>query len=1524
MTLTNPMSEPVDEIDVGEEEISIANDTIEISQPQLEVGQQDLTKNVKKKKKAKNILNSAFKKTLKELGLKKKKGEKYGGEFDVDDDESDEASANGQDDVEKDEEEEEEEVEQLDPVQKALRDKQKKKKSMMSKHFAAAKSNDGALDLSEWNSLSVDWVEVKKKQEEREEHQKAKMMRGQKKQQLQKSEEKKELSDEEEDLDIESEESEEEEEFQQAAFAATQYDEHQEQFERERASMSKKFMSDINRDVETALDDNFRGKYSKRIVDFCVQGGIYCICGNDGRVIIVNTKTNKVKTWTVTSKNTSSILRCFMSPYAKHVLVVTEDSKRGYLHYYINVEMDQDSQPLKLDLIASRERITAVAWQPDWYNQLSEEELAIRTNNTFTMLVGTKPNMHVKKMRLTYDSDEHTVKLEYTKQFDLQRYYIDNNKIIKGTNICDIDGIEMITADSNSLVMVATRIGLSFFYFENISFNVVQTDSNVPLDLKAAIDQTNFAWPTPKSIFPLTSFKLERDSDITSVLSLCRKPFNMEQESIGLPVGWGWSTAAGIITGKFVMDIDEMVNNYNILPYQYPDLGYPQSMAITNFHIHVAYASAYHIIMQPAELGSSMSKYSLLGQVVYNSSKHMRLQMMGEAFIAVRVDDRKLLDTLESDRAIHVCTDSEVVNVYNTQVRDEREGFWKLYLEQALDSKLMSRKSEFFDKSLDLCEIEDENNRYEYKRSVLSAKGDYYFEVGRLMEAAEAYARTKRNFDEVVIKLMDADPDDVQNGLYTYLYLMLKKHKFLKDQHNKGEEIVTKESICLCTWIMELLVHKANLYQNRMKLKINVRVKQDEYAKQIAEKEAAIKNRRKIRDVMREFMFRNKESLARAKALIYHILLSNNYKDDYLFFATLIGDYEIVVQNCITTGVVKNNEIVESNEKAPQRSSTLLTPTGLLQQVEGGNEKLSRSEKIRRDRMISKMMHTTEEDDEQSASKKKSNEYFDKAIKILEDFCHEKKHASIWYTYTPVLINYKPRELLQSFRTYQFLNPWNLIPALLRYDPSLQALPINARRSVQPRFSRQSMLNVSHHDIERVAHQYMEMDDNPVIEYLNWVIDVQKNDDPTIHNLMIYLLAQKRSADRLDQFLKKESENAYFSREFALRVCIPNRKFTSCVILYRDMGLFDNAVDMALYYNNYEDALKIVTDSVEDLDVKKRLAIKIIRYLVRKDTTSTNSIDGRTRAIKLISSDFKDVLRLDDVLEYFPNETSLEPFKDSISAILNQYKVESDMLRMQMREASNDAESIRHDLVSVKPSRDLHYDVKCVCCGLPISSIPPRSVMMSVVMRGQPLFTVFPCGHHFHVHCLKVLYIESLNKHRDAIIENARVQAEKYLRAEAIQAVKKRHRERRAMMSGDEDEEALHAMEEREIESIEIDPYAIDNIIKQYISERDRKKLADMDGTVRDIEAQIASYESAKDALNRMRIQTGTHVIADEVPLENAVHKAIEKLTDMIASECPYDGTMMVDEIKIPLMTTGDHQLMKTWSIHKHNPTTLV
>ncbi|KAL0489682.1 vacuolar protein sorting protein VPS18 [Acrasis kona] len=1408
----------------------------------------------------KNLLNSAFKKTLKGLGLKKKKTETYNGEFEVEDNEEDDDLVKQVTDSE---------VGQDGTNEEMLVNTNKKNKK---RQFASTNPNtvSSGLDMNEWANLSVDWGELKRKQEEREEQRKLKLARatGSKTRVIpdESSDEDVEESDQESDSDSDS------EELTQNTFAS-QYDELQEQFDRERIGMSKKFVCDIDRDVDSALDENFRGKHSQRIVDFCVQDGTYCISCNDGRVIIINTRTNQVRTFNVATKSTQSILRCFMSPYASHIIIVTEESNKGYQHFYINSHIIEDNKnAIKLDMISPRERITAVAWQPDWYNNLSDEEVSARSDNTYTMFVGTKPNSHIKRMRVVYDISSHAIKMEYTKQFDLQRYYIDNNKILKGFSVADIDGIEMITKGSSSMVVACTRIGLSWFYLENVTFNVASTENGQDSTIV-------FNWPNPSTLYPLQSLKLERDDSITSTLCITRAYFN---DTTDAPDGWAWSTAQGILTGKFTMDPKQNIKNYNLIPYHQPDLGYPVSMAVSNFHIHVAYASAYHIIMQPSELGATMSKYSLLGQVVFNSSKHMRLQMMGEQFIGVRVDDQKM--SKSHDLIIFIKMDTrrstEVVNVYGNHTRDEREGFWKLYLEQALDCNVASHKEEFFEKALWLCgEFEDENTKYDSKREILSARGDYYFSCSRLVEAAESYARTKRNFDEIVIKIMDADANDLQNGLYTYLYLMLKKHKYQKDSHsNNKEEHVTKESICLCTWIMQLLIHKANMYQSQINQKINVRVPQEDYARQIDTKNNALESRRKVRAAMREFMFKNKESLSRAKHLVYHLLLGNHFKDDYSYFATLIGDYELVIQGCIATGITKTFQESSSDLRA--------------QLIKSRNRRRATAVQYQKVDVV-------------------VNPHFDKAIKILDDFCHEKKHANIWYTYAPALINYRPREILSSFRAFPFLNAWDLIPALLKFDPDL------ITNAPSQQLQQQQITTFTPKDV-KAGSMYTDKDDNPVVEYLNWVIDTQKNDDSTIHNLMVNLLTKKRSADRLDEFLKKESESAYFSREFALRVCIHNRKFTSCVLLYRDMNLFDNAVDMALHYNRFEDALKIVTEHVHDLYQKKKLAIKLIHYLVRGnhldgsgDDMDDGNVEGRRRAIRLVSSDLKDVLKLDDVLVHFPPDASLAPFREHLSGILSQYKSESDAIKTSMREAVNDAQSIRADLASSKPSRDLNYDVKCAHCALPVSSIPPQANRMSLVMRGQPLFTAFPCGHHFHVHCLRQHYVNSVHRHQGLIRDQAKHAAEKAVRTEVVNMIKNKYKEKRMASTSDDEEEILMAMESREMESIRVDPSKIELIYHKYLSQSDRESLVEYDLSVKRIDDRVREFEQLHRSLNKCRVCGGS----DRLSLENQLQRCIDGITQSIAKECPFDGEMMVNEICIPLVNNLDRDVMNTWSI---------
>jgi hypothetical protein len=82
------------------------------------------------------------------------------------------------------------------------------------------------------------------------------------------------------------------------------------------------------------------------------------------------------------------------------------------------------------------------------------------------------------------------------------------------------------------------------------------------------------------------------------------------------------------------------------------------------------------------------------------------------------------------------------------------------------------------------------------------------------------------------------------------------------------------------------------------------------------------------------------------------------------------------------------------NEISEERAGTVINPLTGLVKADPNDAKLSRSEKIRRDRLLSKMMMNQAQEDTEDKDKKKQNEYFDKAIKILEDFVSVKLHTN--------------------------------------------------------------------------------------------------------------------------------------------------------------------------------------------------------------------------------------------------------------------------------------------------------------------------------------------------------------------------------------------------------------------------------------------------------------------------------------------------------------------------------------------------
>lgn len=74
------------------------------------------------------------------------------------------------------------------------------------------------------------------------------------------------------------------------------------------------------------------------------------------------------------------------------------------------------------------------------------------------------------------------------------------------------------------------------------------------------------------------------------------------------------------------------------------------------------------------------------------------------------------------------------------------------------------------------------------------------------------------------------------------------------------------------------------------------------------------------------------------------------------------------------------------------------------------------------------------------------------------------------------------------------------------------------------------------------------------------------NTDPAIHNFLLTLYATQRTTDEaaLLTFLKNEGSEMHYNLDYALRLCTQNGRTQSCVHIYSQMGLYEEAVNLAL------------------------------------------------------------------------------------------------------------------------------------------------------------------------------------------------------------------------------------------------------------------------------------------------------------------------------------------------------------------------
>lgn len=234
---------------------------------------------------------------------------------------------------------------------------------------------------------------------------------------------------------------------------------------------------------------------------------------------------------------------------------------------------------------------------------------------------------------------------------------------------------------------------------------------------------------------------------------------------------------------------------------------------------------------------------------------------------------------------------------------------------------------------------------------------------------------------------------------------------------------------------------------------------------------------------------------------------------------------------------------------------------------------------------------------------------------------------------------------------------------------------------------------------------------NHAIEFLEHVVRTQSAEptDKAIHNYLVLLHAQQDSSESLLEFLKDHAST--FDLEYALRVCTEHNQVEACVHIYRAMGLYEEAVQLALKSGQVELA-KENAESPEEPEVRKRLWLMVAQHTIEAQHVS--SVDKGVQSPMQILEE-TDLLKIEDILPYFKDFVTIDDFRKDIVGSLEDYDKDIEDLKLRMDKLTEKAREIHKDIEKLEQTpRSVDPQSECVISGRPIQSGP---------------FYVFPSGY---------------------------------------------------------------------------------------------------------------------------------------------------------------------------------------------------
>ncbi|KAL1837626.1 hypothetical protein VTJ49DRAFT_3565 [Mycothermus thermophilus] len=348
------------------------------------------------------------------------------------------------------------------------------------------------------------------------------------------------------------------------------------------------------------------------------------------------------------------------------------------------------------------------------------------------------------------------------------------------------------------------------------------------------------------------------------------------------------------------------------------------------------------------------------------------------------------------------------------------------------------------------------------------------------------------------------------------------------------------------------------------------------------------------------------------------------------------------------------------------------------------------------------------------------------ALKVLQ----RQTDPDVFYRYSSVLMTHAPTELVDVLmRQGARLDPRSLIPAMLEYDRNYKG----------------------------------PLAQNQAVRYLQYVVNQLGSADAAVHNTLVSMYASHPSRDEsaLLAYLEAQGDEPRYDQDFALRLCIQHRRVLSCARIYTGMGQYLQAVDLALAHGEVELASIIADRPMSNPALRKKLWLAVARRVISHQSAGDGVVNGKvpngsaaassTGGIKTAIDFLKrcDLLKIEDLIPFFPDFVVIDDFKDDICAALEDYSRSIDTLRREMDEASRTAANIKVDVAAL----DRRYAIvepgeKCADCGLPLLSRQ---------------FFVFPCQHSFHSDCLGRRVLEQCGAAKARRIKECQVNISKGL-----------------------------------------------------------------------------------------------------------------------------------------------------------------